>query len=162
MDRLENNQRDGLKLAVDGAKTNNYLGDPTVVDQLVRDFMSVVFSTRAQYHQDGDDAGAEHRIADMCRRYGEIFMGDSKAHVAMPWNAPHRLGAYLRATVEDANDYGSPGEAYFNFLAVQALNAAIALEQEAMSEVEVQSGLSDVVADAVDVLLGRKPGAIHE
>lgn len=161
MDRLEINSRDGFKQAIDGVKTGNYLGDPALVDQLVRDFMSVIFSTRAQFHEDGDAQGAEARISEMCRRYGSIFMGESQAYSSMPWNAPHRLGAYLRATVEDVADYPTPGEAYFNFLAVQALNAAIALEQEAMPEAEVQSGLADVVADAVDVLLGRKPGALH-
>ena len=59
--------------------------------------------------------------------------------------------------VEDSADFESPGEAYFHFLAVQALNAAIALESGA-NEDEVKHSMSVVVADAVDVILGRRGG----
>ena len=69
-----------------------------------------------------------------------------------------RLGAFIRATVEDTGDFASPGEAYFNFLALQGLEAAIALEGGSMPEEQVQGQLTEVVQDAVDVLLGRKGG----
>lgn len=156
--RLDINLEDGLKAAAEGASSGNYLGDPKVVDQLVRDFMSVVFSERAKWHEGGDGKAAEARINEVCASYGKVFMGQSPAYVAMPWNSEHRLGAYLRAVVPDAGDYDNPGEAYFQFLAVQALNAAIAVE-EGVSEEQIKSELTDVVNDAVDVLLGRKAGA---
>lgn len=158
--RLDVNMQDGLKAVADNASGGNYLGDAKVVDQLVRDFFSSVFSTRAQWHETGDGDAAEKRIADLCSSYAKVFLGDSDAYVAQPWNSEHRLGVFLRATVPDVGEYATPGEAYFNFLAVQALNAAIALEEGAMDEESVQAGMTEVVNDAVDVLLGRKGGGV--
>lgn len=154
----DRNKDDGLQLAVDGVTGGNYLGDPTVVEQLVRDFMTGIFSARAAWHADSDGKAAEDRIDHLCKQYGGIFMGESHAHVPMAWNSPHRLGSFIRATVADHADFGSPGEAYFHFLALQALQASIALEQETMGEQEVQAELTTVVQDAVEVLLGRRAG----
>lgn len=157
-DRSAVNSQDGLAQAVTGSAAGDYLGDPRVVDQLVRDFMTAVFSSRADWHQDGDDAGATGKITLLCKKYGDVFMGRSNVYSAQPWNSPHRLGAYLRAAVEDSGDFEDMGEAYFHFLAVQALNASIALEQETMTEDQVKAGMTEVVEDAVEVLLGRKMG----
>lgn len=77
----------------------------------------------------------------------------------MPWNSPARLGNFLRAVVPDVGDYATPGEAYFQYLAVQALNASIAIEEGTMSEDEVQAEMNEVVDDAVSVLMGTKAGA---
>lgn len=148
--------QDGLQAVADGVSGGNYLGDAKVVEQLVRDFMSVVFSERGKFHETEDGEAAEKRIAEISRSYGAVVMGESPAYVAQPWNSEHRLGAYLRAVVADVDDFESAGEAYFHFIAVQALNAAIALESGEMTEPQVQAGLSEVVNDAVDVLLGRK------
>lgn len=158
----DRNEQDGLRLAVDGVQGGNYLGDANLVNQLVRDFMTGVFGARAAFHESGDGDAAEARINHLCQQYGAIFMGESAAYVPQPWNSPHRLGNYLRAVVPpEVGTFASPGEAYLHFLAVQALNAAIALEQETMQEAEVQAGLTEVVDDAVDVLLGRKEGVHH-
>ncbi len=156
-DRAAANAEDGLKLAVDGVLGGNYLGDPVVVDQLVRDFMSEVFSARAAWHESGDGAAAEARIGHLCKQYGAVIVGQGAGHVAQPWNSPSRLGAMLRVLVEHSADFENPGEAYFHFLAVQALNAAISLESGANEE-EVKRSMSEVVADAVDVILGRRGG----
>ena len=160
-DRLKANAQDGFKAAVDGVVGDNYLGDPAVADRLVRDFMTSVFSARAEWHSGGDGNVAEAKLATLCQRYGSVFMGESTAYVATPWNSPHRLGNFLRAAVEDSGDFPSPAEAYFNFLAVQALNAAIALEDGTMTEDAVKEGMTEVVADSVDTLLGRKPEMFH-
>lgn len=157
--RLDINLEDGLKAAAEGAAAGNYLGDAAVVERLVRDFFSVVFSERAKFHETGNGEAAESRIAELCKSYSRVFMGESDAYVAMPWNSPHRLGNFLLATLPDARSYATPGEAYFNFLAVQALNAAIALEEGHMPEDEVKAGMTEVIDDAIDVLLGRKAGA---
>lgn len=157
--RLDVNMQDGLLAAAEGASQSNYLGDANLVERLVRDFFVRVFSERAKFHQSGDGDAAEKAIDDACRRYAKVFMGESNAYVAQPWNSPHRLGNYLRAVVPDVGDYETPAIAYFHFLAVQALNASLAIESGQVSEAEVQASLTEVVHDAVDVLLGRKVGA---
>jgi hypothetical protein len=157
--RLDVNMQDGLQAVAEGTRSGNYLGDAKVVEQLVRDFLMIVFSERAKFHDSRDGKGAIERINDLCQSYGKVFMGESDAYVAQPWNSPHRLGNFLRATVPDVGDYATPGEAYFQFLAVQALNASIALEDGHMTEEQVQQGLTEVVHDAVDVLIGTKKGA---
>jgi hypothetical protein len=129
------------------------------VDRLVRAFLAAVFQARALWNESGDGSTAEASIGRLAAQNATIFLGEAPAFQAMPWNSPHRLGIYLRAVVEDADDHPSSAEAYFHFLAVQALNASMALEEGAMSEQEVQANLTEVVEDAVDVLLGRKTGA---
>lgn len=156
VNRLDVNMQDGLKAVAEGVQGQNYLGDANVVGKLVRDFFAEVFNARARFHQNQEDQAAIEHINEQCRTYGRVFMGESEGYVAQPWNSPHRLGNYLRATVPDVGDYASTGEAYFQFLAVQALNASIALEEGHMSEDEVKAGMTEVVDDAVDVLLGRK------
>lgn len=159
--RLDINLEDGLKAAAEGTQSGNYLGDAKVVDQLVRDFMSAVFSARAQWHETGDGEAAERRIAEVCASYGQVILGKSDAYVAQPWNSEHRLGTFLRATVPDIAEFGGDaGAAYFNFLALQALAAAIALEEGEQTEDQVKAGINEVVHDAVDVLLGRKGGGV--
>jgi hypothetical protein len=155
-DRLEANTQDGLAMATKSPA--NYLGNPDVVEKLVRDFFTVVFSERSKYHQSGGGDACADRISDVCKSYGSVFMGETSEYVPQPWNHQSRLGAYLRSLLEDVNSYASPGDAYFNFLAVQALNAAIALEEGAMTEDEVKAGMQEVVDDAVNVLLGRRDG----
>jgi hypothetical protein len=156
-DRATANSKDGLQQAVDGVLGGNYLGDPVVVDQLVRDFMAEVFSARAAWHESGDGNAAVGRINHLCKQYGAVILGEGTGHVAQAWNSPHRLGAMLRVLVPDAADFDSPGEAYFQFLATQALRAAVATEEGA-TEADVQRDLTAVVADAVDVILGRRSG----
>lgn len=154
--QLEANTQDGLALSTRDAA--NYLGNPQVVEQLVRDFFVVIFSERAKFHEGGNGDAATARIKEVCKSYGDVFMGESKDYTPQPWNSPHRLGNYLRAVLTDVNSFSSPGEAYFDFLAVQALNASIALEEGAMSEDDVKAGMQEVTDDAVNVLLGRKEG----
>lgn len=160
-DRLKANSQDGFAAAVAGVAGQNYLGDPAVAEGLVRDFLTTVFTVRASWNEGGDGAAAQAKLATLCQRYGAVFMGESPAYVAQPWNSPHRLGCYLRAAVADAGDFASPCEAYFHFLAVQALNAAIALEEGTLAEEVVKASMNEVVDDAVDVLLGRRAGMFH-
>lgn len=156
--RLDIEIQDGLKATTKGTASSNYLGDPQLVDRLVRDFFSVVISERAKFHETGDGDAAEQRIAELCTSYARMFMGESDHYVAQPWNSPHRLGNYLRAVTPDVADYPTPAEAYFNVLAVQALSASVAIEEGIVSEAEAQGELTAVVNDAVNVLLGRKAG----
>lgn len=158
MERLDPNTQDGLQAAVDGAQRGNYLGDPEVVGHLVGEFFSKVFAARARWHENGDDVAATSYVERLCRDFAATFMGQGTVYSPQPWNAPGRLGVYLRAVTPDVADYDTPAEAYFNYLATQALEASINLEAEAMTEAEVQAGMVEVVGDAVDVLLGRKEG----
>lgn len=152
-DRFAVNTQDGLELST--SQPDNYLGNPECVNDLVRSFFSSVFSERARYHNGADGADSAHRLSELCKSYGKVIMGMSDRYKAQPWNAPTRLGAMLRALLPDVNEYDNPGDAYFNFLAVQALNAAIALEEGHMSEDAVKANIEEVVQDAVERILGR-------
>jgi hypothetical protein len=155
--RLDVNMEDGLKAAAEGTVSGNYLGDARLVEQMVRDFMSTVLSERSKWHETADGTAAEARINELCASYGQVFLGNSTADVAQPWNSLYRLGAYLRAALSDPGKFDNPVEAYFQHLAVQALNAAIDLEEGANEE-HVKSQLTEIVEDAVDILLGSKAG----
>lgn len=156
-ERIVINTKDGLAAATSGV--DSYLGNPNTVTQMVRDFFVVVFSARSKFQEDGDGDAATRRINSACLEYGARFLGEDANYKPMPWNSIHRLGNFLRATVPDVGDFETPGEAYFHFLAAQALSAAIALENGEQSENDVKAGMNEVVDDAVSVLMGTKPGA---
>lgn len=154
--RLQANTSDGLAIASSSSST--YLGNPVVTTQLVRDFFALVFSARAKFQGSGRGVAATNEINNACKEFGQRFFGEDDKYAPMPWNSPHRLGNFLRATVENVGEYDSPCEAYFHFLAMQALSAAVSLEEGQMTEDQVKAGISAVIDDAVSVLMGTRKG----
>lgn len=80
----------------------NDLGDRKVVELLVRTFADRCFaalSSAARGERDADEAAEEiHRAAEAMNG---VFLGDPDITgvVRHPWNAPERLGAFLRDTL---------------------------------------------------------------
>jgi hypothetical protein len=156
MDRIEVNAEDGLKLTADALAQKNYLGDPDVVDRLVRDFLSAALSLLTDVET--GDASAEDapaKLVDLAKSYAGIFLGESAAYVAQPWNSPNRLGLFLRAKKPPhLEDYDRPADAYFAAIASAAIMHAQAVEEGTLPEGEAQEALTEIRNDAVRTLLG--------
>jgi hypothetical protein len=134
------------------------LGDPAIVDGLVRRFAKRVFDTRAAFHM-GEPGAREPLVVieEDARVFGEIFLGHNAAYDATPWNADDRLGMYLRVLFpEETLAYGGPGVVLFMWLAQQLAQGAKALEDDPDSEAHVQRRLNHVIEDVVARLLHTK------
>lgn len=127
-----------------------YLGDQTVVNALVREFVSGVVNLRARWNETGEDP--TEAIEAAARKCGDIVLGRDASFAPQPYNARHRLGVVIRQVI-DVKDGDDPGYALFEFLARTALATSIQIESGADQE-EAGQQLEAVVEQAVKVILG--------
>lgn len=161
MNRLDKNLEDGLAAAAAGTKGQNYLGDPRVVDQLVRDFMASCISVNEQFQigMVGGDA-AEVQLLDLAKKYGRIFMGEDGGYKPMPWNSPRRLGIYMRhLSIPHMEDHERAADAFFAAIGTFAIQLAMRADRHEISEQEARQALDETRTDAVKALLGTREGA---
>lgn len=156
MDRIDTNMSDGLAAAAAGATTGNYLGNADVVDQLVRDFLSSCISVNEQFQTGAVDGEvAELQLVGLAKRYADIFLGQSSAYVAMPWNSPLRLEFYLRAMrPPHMEDHARATDAYFACHGTAAIMLAMRADKHELTEAEVQHELTVMCNGMVRALLG--------
>lgn len=156
MNRLDKNLVDGLAAAAANVKGRNYLGDPRVVDQLVRDFLSTSISVNEQFQTGAiDGAAAEAQLVDLAKRYASIFLGEVRGYVAQPWNSPRRLEFFLRAKKPPhLEDHARAADAYFACHGTAAIMLAMRADQNELSEAEVQHELTVIRNQMVRALLG--------
>jgi hypothetical protein len=74
-----------------------YLGDPEVVDGIVRGFVGGIVNIRAAFYQDkiAGEAAATQTF-DTIKETAAIFSGQASDYQLMPsWNKPEGVGAYV-------------------------------------------------------------------
>jgi hypothetical protein len=130
------------------------LGDPAIVDQLVRQFAARVFDIRSAFFT--GEPGADEPLVDIeadARRMGAIFLGRDVAYDLMPWNSDNCLGMYLKVLFpEESMNYGDPCTGAFMWLAYQIAQAAHAVDQ-GMDVRDAHRELDPIIADLVARLL---------
>ncbi len=161
MDREQINLQDGLKLVADTVQAGNYLGSPTVVDRLLRDFMSSALSILAEFQDGraGSEDAAEVQVHALARRYEAIFMGEDAGYVPQPWNSRRRLGIYLRAICPNVEGLERSSFAFFVVIASVIIENAVEVGQGRMLEGEAQRRMTVILNDATKALLGTREGA---
>lgn len=158
MDRIDANMEDGLAAAAAGTTSSNYLGDPAVVDQLVRDFMSSCVSINVDFQGGEIDEGeAGEKLVELSKRYASIFLGESKAYVPMPWNSPRRLDFYVRAMQPPhLEDYERATDAYFAAIGTAVIQIAMRIDKNEVLESEGQQAITEMRDDMVRAMLGTR------
>jgi hypothetical protein len=129
------------------------LGDPTVVNGLVRDFATEVIGIRTDYNRgklSGDEA--KRRIRAAARQWGDIFMGRSGDFAALPWNK-QSLGAQIRRVLAVADD-ADPGETLFLELARSITDVAVEHEAGRLSDPAAKQHLRDALGSVAELLMG--------
>lgn len=141
-----------MEIATLPPSRGNDLADPAVVSDLVRGFVSHILILRSEWHEAPDDEKIDptEEIEDLARKLGDVFLGRHPGYVPQPFNAPLRLGVLMRHLVPTKGD---PGRAFFDWLALQVVKAAIEMELGA-AEADVQRELETIVADFIARLLG--------
>ncbi|SFO84750.1 hypothetical protein SAMN05216567_1038 [Variovorax sp. OK605] len=160
MDRIEANMVDGLAAAAAGVSAGNYLGDPRVVDRLVRDFLAFAVSINVELQTGAIGADqAEVKLVDLSKKYATIFLGETPGYVAMPWNSPRRLGIYMRHLgIPHMEDHARPADAFFAAIGTFAIQLAMRADKHEITEQEARQALDVTRTDAVKALLGTREG----
>lgn len=161
MNRLDKNLVDGLAAAAASVKGKNYLGDPRVVDQLVRDFLAFAVSINVELQTGDIDADvAEVRLVDLSKKYAAIFLGETPGYVAQPWNSPRRLGIYMRHLgIPHMEDHARAADAFFAAIGTFAIQLAMRTDRREISERAARQAFDVTRTDAVKALLGTREGA---
>ncbi|PYE19594.1 hypothetical protein C7410_11936 [Paraburkholderia silvatlantica] len=130
------------------------LGEPVVVDALVRQFATRVIDTWTAFLV--GEPGFEVPLANIgkdARDMAAIFLGRNDSYDRTPWNADNRLGVYLRSLLpEESQDYGDPGSALFMWFAYQVAKACEVAESDQNAE-EAYRRLEPVIQDVIAWLL---------
>ncbi|CAB4130446.1 hypothetical protein UFOVP119_70 [uncultured Caudovirales phage] len=135
------------------------LGNPDVVEELVRQFILEVVDIRKAYHEDKiEGPAATIAVAKAAARYAAIFMGGDPQYSHTEWNTPERLGAFLLDTLppgEIGATTANACELFFHRIAADLLREAIVpSEQEKITEDALRFRLDVIVEDARYALLG--------
>lgn len=131
-----------------------FLGDPAIVESLVRSFLGRVIDIRTAYNEDKmDGPEAAEAVQDAADQYARIFMGQDKGYAAQPWNSPEQLGASLSAVGFDPD----PAKACLGLFLKTAgdLVAAMALHEEGkLDDDTAQLAIDAAAEDGTYLLLG--------
>jgi hypothetical protein len=137
-----------------------YLGDPEVVEGLVRQFLSDVVAARKGYNADELDAEqAQEKVKRSAKRHADIFMGRAvfekpeDGFAVPPWNSPAQLGRYLVGKGLDP-DEDEACESLFLLTANLVLDAMAEHEDDKIDDETAQFRTDVAVEQAVQMLLG--------
>jgi len=139
-----------------------YLGDPVVVDRIVRDFgLAIILLRQKQNAGQLNDQEAQLAVMSLAADAAAIFLGRSAAYSPMKWNSERRLGILLRTHYPQIDGVDS-GVAAFVWLANQVLAAAIDAEF-GRDDVEIQHEMTAVFESFERIMLGSHlpDGADH-
>lgn len=134
-----------------------YLGDLKTVGGIVQGFVGLVFDAYKGF-QRGETTreAAMEAIEAEARRLGPQFTEPDDTYSQAPWHSDGRMKARIRAQgIIKPGGPTDPGEAFFRWLALQAIQAAKDLDTGTAAE-QVGPQLQAVLADAVAFLAGAR------
>ena len=148
----ENSAPDGLTAFLE--QPLPYLGSPSVIDGLVRQYAADVVNIRKRQNaEELTDEEAQAAVIGLAQDAGAIVLGKNPEYKPMKWNNERRLGVVLRTHYPDGDRFDSPGTAAFVWLANQVLTAAMEIEL-GRPDAELQAELNEVFGPFVRVMLG--------
>lgn len=138
------------------------LAEPSVVDGLVRDFLTDCIGTRGRYLRgEIDNQDALAAITEKAVELQRIFYGKTNLYQRSPWNAEDRLGAYLVAKVNG----GKVDDAISRLLLAGFKDCAEAGDANGagnMDDETLQAVIEDTVGTITAHLLGVPPDSFTE
>lgn len=136
------------------SKDKHYLGNAKVVHRFVGSFAESVIRAYDGFlagKANGEDVQAE--IEKLIKEYGDAFMGRDERFEIAPWQGIRMRGKLLYALDGAMNGDDDPGDAWFRFLSLQCIKAAIAMAKGMPQEV-AGAKLKEILDDARARMLG--------
>lgn len=125
-----------------------YLGDPEVVDGLVRGMCSRAMEAGLS---DGDVVG---KVSAIVEDVAGVFMGRSPGYRGMPFNSPEQLGRWVNETLGTAEAEDRSVEMLLWSTLAQVMDARASFVSGAKSEDDVRFQTDAAIEDACRVLIG--------
>jgi hypothetical protein len=133
------------------------LGDPAIVDMLVREFLGAVVDIRIAYNA-GEEAAPVARLRQTSIRFARIFYGEDKRYQPLkPWNSSEQLGVEIEQRLSLAHGDGNAAEHLFITLASDAVAVLAAHEQGTISEEVARFRLDVLIEESHALLIGWPP-----
>lgn len=131
----------------------HYLGNATVVHTFIGHFADEVMAAYSGYLAGKVTAAdSQARIEAAIREYGDAFMGRDERFQIAPWQGERMRGKFL-AAIPPMKGNDDPGDAFFRYLALQCVKAAMALA-DGQHEAAVGAKLKAILDDARSRILG--------
>lgn len=155
-DRAEDRGRpQGLEFFEQADTEAGYLGDPEVVDLIVRQFLMAVHDVRTRWAA-GKETKPTEAVKAIVERHAAIFMGKDKAYQSAPWNSPEQLGKHLVERIPLDVPHAEAAEAFFWDLANQVLDAASAYADGEIDDDDAKFRIEVMAEEATHALLGLR------
>lgn len=132
-----------------------YLGDAKVAHGFVGAFAHDVMLNYDRFLS-GKAPGAEvlAEIRALVKCYGDALMGRDDHYQIAAWQGKRLKGKFLAALPKMKGD-DEPGEAMFDYLALQCVKASLSLRDGKRSDEEIGEMLREILDDAVGRILGQ-------
>lgn len=129
-----------------------YLGTPSVVEGVIREYLGDLKDLRIRQLEDGSDTVPA--MKDLARRFQAVFYGEDDRYLPYAWNRPNLLG---RALVDVCGIGGEVDDAVARLagrIARDFFRISIDFENDQIDEGELQEKLDALVSLFTKVLLG--------
>jgi hypothetical protein len=145
----------GLEFFEQPEADGGYLGDPDVVDVLVRQFLGEVHGVRLAWSM-GTEENPTEAVAALVKRYAGIFMGSDPDYQAMPWNSPGQLGQHLIERIPLDVPQEEAASTFFMDLANQVLEAAESYASGEIGDEDAKFRIDVMADEATHALMGLR------
>lgn len=131
------------------------LGDPAVIDAVLRGFFVRVSELRIEVHKE-KMTGTEcvNALRELSRKTADKFMGRTEEYARQSWFSVDQLGAYLDQICTGAGGKEQAAEAFFLHLASRAFEIMRAHEEEEIDDEVAKFRIDVLIEDARQALLG--------
>jgi hypothetical protein len=141
--------------ATETPEEDRYLGDPSDVAEIVREFGMAVHAIRSDAGNDkitGDEA--LKRLNELAERYARIFYGQEPGFRVMAFNSPEALGASINAQLGMDGPEEAAAKTLFMATANDLLAAYEGHQSGGLSDQDVQFQIEAAIENASRMLLG--------
>ena len=135
------------------------LGEPSVVDALVREYMSEVVRARKAQNEEGlpDEAVIERCDAAAIRMQDVFFGKEAEQFPPLPaWNTPEKLGVHLKRVLNMACAENEAARGAFIQLAIETIDVLLEAEEEGSKPEDWQWRIDGAVETYTALLMGRE------
>lgn len=131
------------------------LGEPAVIDSVLRSFFVRISELRIAVHKE-EITGTQcvEDLRDLSRKMADTFMGRTGEYAKEPWFTVPQLGAYLDQICTGAGGPEQAAESFFLHLAARVFEIMRAHEEEEIDDEVAQFRIDALIEDARQALLG--------
>ncbi len=129
------------------ASDKPFLGDPDVVEGLLRAFLSSA-------HDAAGQAGASDKIAGLIETLAGAFYGQSSDYDAQPFNSPEQLGRFINEQLGTSEDEAKTVPMLLWNLVTEVFAVRADLIGEKIDDDAAQFRVNAAVDDAARILIG--------